>query len=230
MPRSACSRWQYVAVPYLASRGPGHPRRAPGRPRKAQTPETRERIFGAAREVFTEVGYDAATFQAIASRADLTGPAVNYYFSSKLELYREVIERIAAHVVTASIDRAAGEATLPGQLSAFITAAVQAYSADRSAALLLTSALESRRHPDLLDIDHRGIADTWAFLTGATNAAIKRGELPADADVTALLEMLAALLCGMGFYAVFIGSQRQLEDLTVQLRRLLVDDLWRFRA
>jgi len=31
----------------------------------------------AAREVFSELGYDAATFQAIAIRADLTRPAIN---------------------------------------------------------------------------------------------------------------------------------------------------------
>ena len=37
----------------------------------------------AAREVFSELGYDAATFQAIAIRADLTRPAINHYFASK---------------------------------------------------------------------------------------------------------------------------------------------------
>ena len=52
-------------MPHTASRGPG-------RPPAAKAAETRERILRAAREVFSELGYDAATFQAIAIRADLT--------------------------------------------------------------------------------------------------------------------------------------------------------------
>ena len=63
-------------MPHTASRGPG-------RPPAAKAAETRERILRAAREVFSELGYDAATFQAIAIRADLTRPAINHYFASK---------------------------------------------------------------------------------------------------------------------------------------------------
>ena len=48
--------------------------RGPGRPPAAKAAETRKRILRAAREVFSERGYDAATFQAIAIRADLTRP------------------------------------------------------------------------------------------------------------------------------------------------------------
>jgi len=47
----------------------------------------------AAREVFCELGYDAATFQAIAIRADLTRPAINHYFANKRVLYDEVVEK-----------------------------------------------------------------------------------------------------------------------------------------
>ena len=51
--------------------------------------------------MFSERGYDAATFQAIAIRADLTRPAINHYFSSKQLLYREVVDRTNELVVTA---------------------------------------------------------------------------------------------------------------------------------
>ncbi len=50
----------------------------------------------AAREVFSELGYDAATFQAIAIRADLTRPAINHYFASKRLLYQEVVDQTNA--------------------------------------------------------------------------------------------------------------------------------------
>ena len=44
--------------------------RRPGRPPAAKADETRQRIMQAARLVFSERGYDGATFQAIAARAD----------------------------------------------------------------------------------------------------------------------------------------------------------------
>ena len=76
--------------------------------------------MGAAREVFSERGYDGATFQAIAVRADLTRPAINHYFSSKRVLYREVVDQTNELVVTAGIEQARRETTLMGRMTEFI--------------------------------------------------------------------------------------------------------------
>jgi len=76
----------------------------------------------AARMVFNERGYEGATFQAIAAGADLTRPAVNHYFSSKLALYREVLEDTNEFVIVGGIKKAEGETAL----TAFIHAAVEA--------------------------------------------------------------------------------------------------------
>ena len=62
----------------------------------------------AAREVFSELGYDAATFQAIAIRADLTRPAINHYFASKRVLWAEVVEQTNASIVSAGSRQGAG--------------------------------------------------------------------------------------------------------------------------
>ena len=53
--------------------------------------------------MFSELGYDAATFQEIAVRADLTRPAINHYFKSKRALYQEVIETTNAMVVSVGV-------------------------------------------------------------------------------------------------------------------------------
>src|SRR5271166_3439498 len=120
--------------------------RGPGRPPAAKAAETRERIVRAARQVFSELGYDAATFQEIAVRADLTRPAINHYFQSKRALYQEVIEATNAMVVSVGVQKAFESDTLIGQLSGFVYAATQADARDRSAAaFLVTSVLESPR-------------------------------------------------------------------------------------
>lgn len=204
--------------------------RGPGRPPAAKAAETRERILAAAREVFSELGYDAATFQAIAIRADLTRPAINHYFASKRVLYREVVERTNAFVVSTGIARAETQPDLLGRIRSFITAATQADSDDRSAAaFLVTSVLESQRHPELRSEEHDSLTNSRTFLTWAVNDAIERGELVigSDNDVATLIELLVALLWGMGFYAGYIGTHDNLTAITDALDKLFSGKLWK---
>ncbi|MDQ2638011.1 MAG: TetR/AcrR family transcriptional regulator [Actinomycetota bacterium] len=208
-------------MPHTASRGPG-------RPPAAKAAETRERIIRAAREVFSELGYDAATFQAIAVRADLTRPAINHYFASKQVLWREVVEQTNAMIVSAATTRAQAETNLINRLTAYFTAAMQADSEDRSAAaFLVTSVLESQRHPELGGDEHDPLKNSRDFITWAINDAIERGELSTDTDVEHLVEMLVAVMWGMGFYAGFVGNHDELAAVINKFELLMANKLWR---
>jgi AcrR family transcriptional regulator len=212
--------WHNLTVAYTATRGPG-------RPPAAKAAETRERIVRAAREVFSELGYDAATFQAIAVRADLTRPAINHYFASKRVLYRDVVEQTNELVVAAGMEKAQGETSLLKRLSAFFSAAMQADSRDRSAAaFLVTSVLESQRHPELSRDEHNSLKTSRAFVTWAVNDAIERGELKTDTDTATLVEVLVAVMWGMGFYAGYVGGHDELAAIVDTLERLLANKLW----
>lgn len=207
-------------MPHIASRGPG-------RPPAAKAAETRERILQAAREVFSELGYDAATFQAIALRSDLTRPAINHYFQSKRLLYREVVEHTNAVVVRAGFEKARSEPTLLKRLSAFFTVAMQADTKDRSvAAFLVTSVLEAQRHPELGQDEYDPLANSRAFVKWAVTDAIERGELTTDTDVSTLVEMLVAVMWGMGFYAGYVGSPDEMTAVVAQLELLMANKLW----
>ncbi|MCT7658986.1 TetR/AcrR family transcriptional regulator [Mycobacterium deserti] len=201
--------------------------RGPGRPPAAKAAETRERIIQAAREVFSELGYDAATFQAIAIRADLTRPAINHYFASKHVLWREVVEQTNASIVSGGMARAQSETGLLRRLSTFFTTAMQAESEDRSAAaFLVTSVLESQRHPELSGDDHDSLKNSREFVAWAVNDAIKRGELTTDTDVNSLVEMLVAVMWGMGFYAGFVGDHDELTAVVHKFELLMANKLW----
>lgn len=213
--------WHNFTVPHIASRGPG-------RPPAAKAAETRERILQAAREVFSELGYDAATFQAIAVRSDLTRPAINHYFSNKRVLYREVVEHTNSVVVQAGMERARSETTLLRRLSAFFSIAVQADTKDRSvAAFLVTSVLEAQRHPELSQDEHDSLIASRTFVRWAVDQAVEAGELTTDTDVDTLVEMLVAVMWGMGFYAGYVGTHDQLEAVIAQLELLLANKLWK---
>lgn len=137
---------------------PSTARRRPGRPPAAKADETRKRILGAARLVFSESGYEGATFQAIAVRADLTRPAINHYFSSKRLLYREVLSLTSEQLFGAGIAQAELETGLMAKLTGFISAAV-ATNAEHPAAsaFLISSVLESQRHPELSQAENDAI-------------------------------------------------------------------------
>ena len=212
--------WHNLTVPHIASRGPG-------RPPAAKAAETRERIVRAAREVFSELGYDAATFQAIAIRADLTRPAINHYFSSKQALYQEVLQQTNAMVVNAGMARAQGETSLLARLSAFFAAVMQAGGTDRSAAaFLVTSVLEAQRHPGLSPDEHDSLKNARDFVGWAVNDAIKRGELTVTTDVASLVEMLVALMWGMSFYAGYVSSDHDLDAVVEKFELLIAHKLW----
>src|SRR3954468_624509 len=213
--------WHNSSVPYPATRGPG-------RPPAAKAAETRERIVRAAREVFSELGYDAATFQAIAVRADLTRPAINHYFASKRVLYGEGVDKTNEMVGAAGMAKAEGGALLLERVTALFLAARQAESRDRSAAaFLVTSVLESQRHPELSRDEHNSLKTSRAFVTWVVTDAIERGELTTDTDVATLVEMLIAVMWGMGFYAGYVGGHDELTTIVEKLELLLANKLWK---
>lgn len=205
--------------------------RRPGRPPAARADQTRRRIVRAARQVFSERGFDGATFQEIAVRADLTRPAINHYFSSKQDLYREVVRQANHDVVGAGIERARREGTLLGRLGAFLTVARQAdMDNPATSAFLVTNVLEAQRHPELNAAENDAVRMTREFLIWAVGDAMDRGEIGVEIEAPALVEALLLLLCGTGFYSGYLRSHQEMQAVTETLRRLLEGALWVRRA
>ena len=198
-----------------ATRGRGRP------PATQGGGDARQRIVKAARQIFSEVGYDAATYQAIAERTGLTRPAVNHHFRHKRDLYREVVQQTNTALVRAGMEKAAAQSTLPAQIEAFIAAAIGADAEEHSsAAFLATSLLEFQRHPEMR-AENDDSDDLRVFLNSLVVAAIARGELPAETSVAAMADALLAILWGIGFYAGFVGTHAQLTGVLGQLRQLI---------
>ncbi|GAA1364876.1 TetR family transcriptional regulator [Catellatospora chokoriensis] len=74
--------------------------------RRPGNPDTREAILAAARELFAEKGFDAATMRAIAAAAEVDPALVHHYFGTKEQLFvatmqfpmdpRELIDKVVA--------------------------------------------------------------------------------------------------------------------------------------
>ncbi|MCV7354537.1 TetR/AcrR family transcriptional regulator [Mycolicibacterium fluoranthenivorans] len=203
-------------------------RRTRGRPRAANGSETRERIIRAARQVFSELGYDAATFQAIAERADLTRPAINHYFANKRALYQEVLTATNAALITAGVTAAATQTTLVDRLSAFLSGTLLAHREyDSAAAFLVTSMLESQRHPELSQDSYAPRDEVRTFVRAAVTEAVADGQFDPSTDPDTLVDMLLVLMFGVGFYAGFVGTDAEVTAVVGKLQKLLSNNLWK---
>ena len=193
-------------------------RRRRGRPTGSDSAETRNRILRVARQVISERGYHAATFQAIAAAADLSRPTLHYYFDSREQIYAMLVDE-AGDVMAECIDAARRKDTLIEQLGTLVSGMLEVDRFDRSRLAFLVSArLESTRNP-ILELG--ASSALLSFLESLLSDAKSRGELAADTFVTPIADMLHAVLWGVGLHAGFIDSQAGLGSITKQLTELL---------
>jgi len=191
----------------------------------ADSAETRARILRAAREVINERGYEAANFQAIASRAGLSRPTMHYYFHTREEIYDCLVAE-AYSIVADCIAQARREDTLLKQLSVFVAAAYRSAFADRSIMrFTITARLESHRTPSLRENPGPVVSAVQAFYASMVEEAMARGEIPADTDADAVVSMLLAMFLAMGFFAGFIVEHNDMAVIAKQLHRLIAHGL-----
>ncbi|MEU1402655.1 TetR family transcriptional regulator [Streptomyces sp. NPDC005728] len=63
-----------------------------GRPPRAESADTRDRILGAAREEFSERGYEKTSVRGIAKAAGVDSALVHHYFGTKEQVFEAAIE------------------------------------------------------------------------------------------------------------------------------------------
>ncbi len=146
---------------------------------------------------------------------------MHYYFHTREEIY-DCLMREANSVVADCIAEANREDTLLKQLSAFIAAAHRADPKDRSMArFIVASHLECERHPQLRHCGSPVVTAMRGFYESTVNSAVERRELPADTDVATVVDLLVAMVWGIGFYAGFLDIGNNMTEIAKQLQRLL---------
>jgi AcrR family transcriptional regulator len=175
--------------------------------------------------VINERGYEAANFQAIASRAGLSRPTMHYYFHTREQIYDCLVAE-AYSIVADCIAQAKREDTLLKQLSAFVAGAYRSGFADQSMMqFIVTARLEFHRSNSLRDSSGPVVSAVHDFYVSLVDDAIARGEIPADTDAAAVVDMLLAMFLGMGFYAGFLVGQKDMTVIAKQLHRLMAHGL-----
>ena len=105
---------------------------------------TKDRILGAAEELFAQFGFAGTSLRQVTSRADVNIAAVNYHFGSKENLVNEVFRRRMDDMSRQRIDALKAAITQhPGELEPILAAFVEPAVAVRSCGL--SPALTPRR-------------------------------------------------------------------------------------
>lgn len=168
------------------------------------------RVLRAAAEVFSSLGYDAASISAIAERAGVSKANIFHHFKSKAALYQQVL-REACQSFSEAIEAASRrEEDSTGRLRAYARQRLNEHIEDPMSSRLVLRALTS----DGADADIQPVRDDFAAsfhrLVELIHAGQTAGQLRADVSPA-----LVAVLVNAGnvFYAQTRPLLRHFEDI-----------------
>ncbi len=98
----------------------------------------RAALMRSAIELFAKKGYSRTTIRDITDLAGTTQPMIYYYFNSKLDLFRQVLEEIAMRNI-AVFEAVDDNLPIDKYLRAMLTAALGLYDQDPNAGMLMTN-------------------------------------------------------------------------------------------
>ena len=187
--------------------------------RQAAKVRTRLKVLDAARTLFAERGYDAATIRDIAKGAGMSTGAVFANFQDKAELFETVFAEEMEGLLN---DMRAGDAGADARVTDRLTAALTAGYHRSLGHLPLMQAMVARSWFQPEDADLRSRAFVRPLVEAVAEilqAGVREGELRQDVD----LPMLARLI-----WDVFINNFRfaaydnwGIEELTPHIRKQL---------
>jgi len=150
---------------------------------------TRRLLLDAAKRLFNERGYEAATVRDIAAAAGLSTGAVFASFADKADLFGAVImddfEALAAHLAAADHDEVTTEASLLRLFSA-----VYAFQRDHLPLVRAAIGHSWLGHPEAEARMRIGVGSILSLIGDLLRAGVARGELSPDLDIRLVNEMI----------------------------------------
>lgn len=184
--------------------------------RQAAKVRTRGKVLEAARTLFAERGYDAATIRDIAKGAGMSTGAVFANFQDKSELFEAVLADNLAGTLEAFQAAATGE----GGASDRLTSALSVGYHRGLEHLPLVQAIFARAwfQPDDANDRQRALARPFVeAVTGILQAGIREGELRQDIDLTLMTRLIWETYMSNYRHAAYDGWG--MEELTSHVRK-----------
>ena len=166
--------------------------------------QTRLKVLGAARALFSELGYEGATIRDIAAAAGMSTGAVFANFADKSDLFREIMLADLEKLVGEMREAASRARTIEDALLKVFSTGYAFYRPQmplaRAAFSVSWAPQEGelfRKLPQLMEIQQ--------LMLDQLNAAVERGELGQEAEVKLRAQMLFDAYIANYPYAIFEG-------------------------
>ncbi len=172
--------------------------------------EKRERIRQAAHEEFCENGYDGASMDRIASRAEVSKPTVYQYFGGKDELLEAVLDVGRTHLVSPLM---AENGSLVQRLWQFSWVYAEFVLRPDMLSLARLILGEAARRPDTAIAYHKnGPGRAFTGLVEFVQGAAEAGDLEVDAPDLAAQDLWSLILSGPRDHYLHYANHRPSED------------------
>ncbi len=203
-------RARIVELTRIAPGTANQPRRANGPDRKSPTrraiakQQTRERVLAAARQLFSEAGYEGATIRDIAAAAGMSTGAVFANFNDKSDLFREIMIADLEVQLTAMRSAMARAHAVEDAIFAFFRAGYDFYAGQLPLARAAFSVSWTPHEGPVLR-NAPAIQAIIALIVEHLEAGAARGELDAGSDLKLRAEMLYQTYLANYPLAIFEG-------------------------
>ena len=165
---------------------------------------TRQTVLEAAKQLFTERGYEEATVRDIARAAGMSTGAVFANFTDKADLFNEVVVADYEALAVRMRQAAAAEETVEAALLAALTVGYD-FHLDQLP-LLQAAVSASWSHGRNEEARSReGLRDVLALAEDVLNRGVNRGELAKGLDVSLVADMVWQVYLGNFRLALFDG-------------------------
>ncbi len=200
-------------------------------PRKSAA-STRERLLRAAECCFTEHGYEGSSLRQITQLANVNLAAVNYHFSSKRELWLEMMERRLAPLNVERVRRLevlrahtpAGQPLPLEQLCEAVILPIAKAFDNRRGSCVTAARMVGRAisvPPSLSrELNRRSLDQFWGIFRASLRAALPESS-PVEVDWKFYF-LMSSMLGALAWQGRQAGLERQMknENLEPMLRRL----------
>jgi AcrR family transcriptional regulator len=166
----------------------------------------REQILAAARSCFLRNGLHNTSMQDLIREADLSVGAIYRYFKSKNEIVNAIAENVVGTLSAYLHEIAARDVPLVDAMGLVLSAVDEQLGPDGNFRLALQVWAEAMIDPAIRDIVRARYATMRAAFAVLARGAMRRGELPAGADVDGVAAALFGMMPGYALQRLLVGD------------------------
>jgi len=184
----------------------------------------RERLLGAALQLFARKGFESASVRELTEAAKVTRPTLYYHFGSKEGLYLELVERLCATVEDSILRSLVPQGTARVRLRSFVLKILDSIIEDAgNQRFFFVISLDPRRN-NLSSFHERMRNFIAAVVELLLEEGAEKGEFEIE-DVKWITKVILALVDSFIYNQIFLAYPKSNRDETEKLLDVLLDQI-----